>query len=101
MEPIDNPNNSFGGKQFRVEGRFNYRVGERITARLGYAWQHSVGRGAAPARFDVNTIRFEWFIAHTATLSSSFLYQHEFRDSNRALDGYVENVFSITLTRTF
>ena len=102
VEPIDNPNNSFGGKEFRAEGRFNYRVLDRIVSRLGYAWTHSVGRGGVlPLRFDQHTIRFELVIAHTTTFESSFLYQHEFRDSNRALDSYVENVASLTLTRKF
>ena len=102
VEPIDNPNNSFGGKEFRTEGRVNYRVLDRIVSRFGYAWTHGVGRGGAPPlRFDQHTIRFELVIAHTTTFESSFLYQHEFRDSNRALDSYVENVASLTLTRKF
>ena len=102
FEPIDNPNNSFGGKEFRVEGRLNYRALDRITSRFGYAWTHSVSRvGAPPLRADQHTIRFELVIAHTTTFESSLLYQHEFRDSNRALDSYVENVISLTLTRKF
>jgi len=102
VEPLDNPNNSFGGKEFRAEGRVNYRVLDRIVSRFGYAWTHSVGRtGVLPLRFDQHTIRFELVIAHTPTFESSFLYQHEFRDSNRALDSYVENVASLTLTRRF
>lgn len=101
IEPLDNPNNSFGGKQFIAEGRINYRILDRITANLGYAWKHSVGRGVGPLRVDQHTIRFEWFILHTPTFESSFLYQHEFRDSNRALDSYVENVATLTLTRKF
>lgn len=101
LEPLDNPNNSFGGKQFRTEGRFNYRIIDRITTRLGYAWTHSVGRGAGPLRFDLHTIRYELNMAHTPTFSSALFYQHEFRDSNRLLDSYVENVISLTLTRTF
>lgn len=101
VEPLDNPNNSFGGKQFRTEGRLNFRVADRITSRFGYAWNHSVGRGIAPLRFDTHTIRAELAIAHTPTFQSSMIYQHEFRDSNRALDSYVENVISLTLTRTF
>ncbi len=102
VEPIDNPNNSFGGKQFRAEGRLNYRALDRITSRWGYAWTHGVGRsGAPPLRFDMHTIRFELVIAHTTTFQSSFLYQHEMRDSNIALDSYVENVVSLTLTKKF
>lgn len=102
VEPLDNPNNSFGGKEFRAEGRLNYRVLDRIVSRFGFAWTHSVGRtGVTPLRFDLHTIRFELIIAHTTTFESSFLYQHEFRDSNRALDSYVENVVSLTLTRKF
>jgi hypothetical protein len=101
VEPIDNPNNSFGGKQFRAEGRFNYRVLDRIVSRLGFAWTHAVGRGGAPLRFDLHTIRYELNIAHTTTFQSAFLFQHEFRDSNRRFDSYVENVASLTLTRLF
>lgn len=101
FEPIDNVNNSFGGKQFRTEGRVNYQVLDRIVARLGYAWGHNVGRGVGPLRFDLHTIRAELNIAHTPTFTSALLYQHEMRDSNRALDSYVENVISLTLTRTF
>jgi len=102
VEPLDNPNNSFGGKQFRTEGRINYRVLDRIVSRFGYAWTHNIGRsGAAPLRFDMHTMRFELILQHTTTFESSLLYQHEFRDSNRALDSYVENVVSLTLTRRF
>ena len=102
IEPVDNPNNSFGGKQFRTEGRLSYRALDRIVSRLGYAWTHSVGRAGAPTlRFDMHTIRWELVIAHTTTFESSFLYQHEIRDSNRLLDSYVENVASLTLTRKF
>jgi len=101
IEPLDNPNNSFGGKQFRVEGRFNLSVTDRIVSRLGYAWTHNVGRSGAPLLFDLHTIRYELTIAHTTTFESALLYQHEFRDSNRPLDSYVENVISLTLTRRF
>jgi hypothetical protein len=60
-----------------------------------------VGRGAGPLRFDLHTIRYELNMAHTPTFSSALFYQHEFRDSNRLFDNYVENVISLTLTRTF
>jgi hypothetical protein len=49
----------------------------------------------------MHTLRFELILQHTTTFESSLLYQHEFRDSNRALDSYVENVISLTLTRRF
>ena len=102
VEPLDNPNNSFGGKEFRAVGRLNYRVLDRIVTRLGFAWTHNVGRtGPTPLRFDLHTIRLELNLAHTSTFESAFLFQHEFRDSNRVGDSYVENVASLTLTRRF
>lgn len=100
-EPLDNPNNSFGGKQFRTEGRFILQAGERFKSQFGYAWLHSVGRAAGPLRFDLHTLRFELITTHTKTFESRILLQHEIRESNRALDSYAENVASLTLTRKF
>lgn len=99
-EPIDNPNNSFGGKQFQTEGRFSYRLGRRVTTQFGYAWAHAVARTSA-TRFDTHTFRFKITMDHTPKLQSALILSHESRDSNQPLDSYEENVVALTLNRTF
>lgn len=100
FEPIDNPNNSFGGKQFRTEGRINYRMGRNITTQLGHAWTHAVDRRTA-GRFDRHTFRFQIITEHTPKLQSTVILSHESRDSNLPLDSYEENVVAISLSRRF
>lgn len=101
VEPLDNPNNSFGGKQFRTEGRVLYRFGRRVTSQFGHAWLHASGRGPTTVRFDQHTFRFAIVTEHTPKLQSTLLLQNETRDSNIALDSYTENVISLSVSRNF
>lgn len=101
IEPLDNPNNSFGGKQFRTEGRFIYRIGRRVVTQFGHAWLHAISRGAPSTRFDIHTLRFQIVTQHTPKLESTLMLQTENRDSNQALDSYTENVISLSVSRSF
>lgn len=100
-EPLDNPNNSFGGKQFRTEGRVLYRPGRRVTTQFGHAWLHAIGRGSTTVRFDQHTFRFSITTQHTPKLESILMLQNETRDSNLPLDSYTENLVSLSLSRSF
>jgi hypothetical protein len=101
FEPLDNPNNSFGGKQFRTEGRLRYRIGRRVVTQFGHAWVHAVSRAAPSVRFDQHTLRFDITTQHTLKLESKLVIQNETRDSNTPTDSYTENVISLTLSRKF
>jgi hypothetical protein len=101
FEPLDNPNNSFGGKQFRTEGRIRYRIGRRVVTQFGHAWVHAVTRTAPSVRFDQHTLRFDITTQHTDKLESKLVLQNETRDSNSPTDSYTENVISLSLSRKF
>ena len=100
-EPLDNPNNSFGGKQFRTEGRVLLRLGRRVSTQFGHAWLHAIGRGPTTVRFDQHTFRISIVTQHTPKVESTLMLQNENRDSNRPLDSYSENVVSLSVSRSF
>ncbi|MGB0578603.1 MAG: hypothetical protein ACPGVU_02775 [Limisphaerales bacterium] len=103
FEPISNANNVAGVKEDQLEGRFQVRISDRLTAIAGYSYTRNVNRGPGALRFHGHIYRLDLVYAHTDVTESSVLYQFQRRQSNRSGNGatFDENVVTYTLTRTF
>lgn len=103
FEPVSNPNNLIGVKEDQLEGRFQVRISNRLTAIAGYSYVRNRTRGIGAPRFESHIYRLDLVYAHTDVTESSVLYQFQRRISNRAGNGatFDENVVTYTLTRSF